>query len=95
MTPIRYKARPCRLTAVSAEFRQCHLARLGGTGRTGVGNEGEQIARIAGMAHRRADALVGDGSGDHQLALAQVAQNNVDIGGNEIGGNETSEAVLR
>src|SRR5205085_7248505 len=52
-------------------------------GCAGIGRDRDEITEIAGVAHRRVYALVGQDAGDDQGAYAEVAQHVVDIGRDE------------
>src|SRR5260370_6889377 len=52
-------------------------------GGAGIGDEGDEIAEIATVAHRALDALVGDDARYHQMARAEVAQHVIDVGRDE------------
>ncbi len=50
---------------------------------TGIRDQGHQVTQVTGIAHRRADALVGQKSAYNQKVDSQIAENVVDVSGNK------------
>src|SRR5688500_7251246 len=74
------------LTAIALDRAQGIVVPLLAVGQAGVGHLGDQISEIAGIADRRLNALIGDETADDQLLHAEVAQQVVDVGGDEHAG---------
>ena len=56
---------------------------LRGLRRAGIGGHGHEVPQVAGIAHRRVDALVGEHARDDQGPRAEIAQHVVEVGRDE------------
>ena len=66
------------LPAIAAIIAQRCLVALPRVSGTCIGDQRHEIAKIAGVAHRRIDALVGEESRDDEGADAEIAQHIID-----------------
>ena len=73
------------LPAISTVVAQRPLVSFRAQRGAGVGGHRHQVPEIAGIAHRRVDALIGQHAGDDQRPHAEIAQHVVDVGRDEHG----------
>ena len=71
------------LATVTFDVVQGCFVPLLGMGGTGIGDQRNQITQIAGVPNRRADALICQQATGNQKVDTEIAQNIVNVGGDE------------
>jgi hypothetical protein len=79
------------LSAIAAIIAQRPLLPILRQGHAGIGGHRHEVAQVAGVAHRRIDALIGETADDDEISGAEIAQHVIDVGGDEHRGGGLGE----